>query len=126
MRRVDWLTPQEAAHRLGVSVSTVRRWAAADVLDPEPRSGRLRVSTTSVTRHVAEESRWITRREAARVLGCSTYRVAVLLRRGVLTSRRVVRGRPVVFRDDVEALAESLAEDLAGDLVDNGGMESHA
>lgn len=117
MRRVDWLTPKEAAHRLGVSVSTVRRWAAADVLDPEPRSGRLRVSTTSVTRHVAEEARWITRSEAARALGCSTRRVVVLLHRGVLTSRSAARGRPVVLRDDVEALAQ--------EVVDNDAMESH-
>lgn len=130
MRRVDWLTPQEAAHRLGVSVTTVRRLAAADVLDPEPRSGRLRVSTTSVTRHVAEEARWITRSEAARMLGCSTHRIAALLAGGVLIARRAARGRPVVRRDDVEALAGDLADgpadNLTGGVVDNDGMESHA
>lgn len=113
MRRVDWLTPREAAHRLGVSVSTVRRLTAADVLDPEPRSGPLRVSTTSVTRYVAEEARWVTRAQAAQMLGLTVHGVAQLGRKGLVATRCSVRGRPSVLREDVEA------------LVENGAMESH-
>jgi len=114
VRRVDWLTPKEAAHRLGVSVSTVRRWAAADVLDPEPRSGRLRVSTTSVTRYVAEEARWVTRAEATRMLGCTPGRLADLLGRGRIATRRTGRGRASVLREDVEALADASGAERAG------------
>lgn len=105
MKRVDWLTPREAAHRLGTSVSTVRRLAAADVLAPESRSGRLRVSTTSVTQYVAEESRWVTRAEAARLLECSVAQVARLVGSGGLTTRAVGRGRPSILRDDVASLS---------------------
>jgi excisionase family DNA binding protein len=79
--------------------------AAADVLDPESRSGRLRVSTTSVTHYVAEENRWVTRSEAAQLLGCSRSRVARLVRTGELTTRATGRGGPSVLREDVEALA---------------------
>jgi excisionase family DNA binding protein len=103
-RDEEWLTAAEAAEVLGTCEDTVRRMARNGKL--ASRRERLwLVHRDAVAAYAAEEARWITWVEAARLIGAPRHVVESWIRDGRLRTRNVPRAKPSVERLSAEALA---------------------
>jgi excisionase family DNA binding protein len=109
----EWLSTAEAAEILAVTAATVRRHAELGELEVHRSSARVWVSEKSVRELADDQVRWISRRFAADILGCTIDVVLRLLEEGHLEQRPAHRTLASVSRASVEAHAPVFAEQRA-------------
>lgn len=101
----DWLTSDEAAERLGVTVGHVRWLAGRGRLPASRVAGRIRIDASHVDAVVQERVAWVSRATAAEIIGCTLYAVWSAAASGELETRRAPRHKPAISRASVEAWA---------------------
>lgn len=105
----DWLTMTEAGEILGTSEATIRCMARSGRLTSR-YEGRWLVHRDAVAAYAAEEARWITWMQAARLIGAPRSAVESWIRDGRLRTRQAAPSKPSVERSSAEALVPEWRE----------------
>lgn len=105
-----WLSTAEAADELGVTPTSVIRFVRAGAVDGRLLGRTWWVTASSVEALRASRDRWVSRKEAARLAGCSATTIGEAAGRGEIVSRELAgRFWPALDRVSVEAWAEQRA-----------------
>ena len=111
---VGYVTTQEAAAQTGVSEKTVLRrakqlgavqvgrrwWVPIEAVEAIVRQLRDEAAATA-----ADAERWVSLREAARIIGCDDSTVLTYVKRGAIERRDAPRNQPSLSRSSVDGFA---------------------
>ena len=123
------LTLDEAAHRIGMSISTVTRLCkAGELVHSQDATGTYAIDSASLEAWAAANiapAGWLTSTEAAAIIGCHGTNVSRYIEQGRLTPR-MFGARRYVHQDEVDAFAAIYQGKTPGERKAEGGKKTAA